>query len=347
MKRSIVIMLLAFAAITKGQDAHFSQFFNQPLLLNPAQTGVMPEDFRAALIHRNQWQGINSTFESSAFSLDMNFKEGFLNKDRIGVGVVFLNDELGEGAFRNFGALLSMSYYRVLDYHKRHHLSIGVQGGYFNKSMDYSSSYFESQYDGFILDKGMPSGESLENTQLNQFSVQAGAYWYFRASDRLTIDAGASFFQINTPEETFATTVDSLSYNPLSMRTVGHVGAEWLFANHFILYPKVLFMNQANARNIYGGALIGYELNMKHQPEIQVGAFHRYEDATTLMVGGKYKNAKVMFSYDITQSGLTQTQGIEGAGPSRSLGAWEISLMWKGMLSRPLPEKYTVPCGIF
>lgn len=47
---------LLFANNAFAQDLHFSQFFNAPLLTNPANTGFIPEgDYRIGFNIRNQW----------------------------------------------------------------------------------------------------------------------------------------------------------------------------------------------------------------------------------------------------------------------------------------------------
>jgi len=44
-----------------SQDLHFSQFFNSPLLTNPANTGFIPEgDYRLGVNYRNQWASISA-----------------------------------------------------------------------------------------------------------------------------------------------------------------------------------------------------------------------------------------------------------------------------------------------
>ena len=42
-----------------AQDLHFSQFFNNPLLTNPANTGFIPDaDYRLGASYRNQYSNI-------------------------------------------------------------------------------------------------------------------------------------------------------------------------------------------------------------------------------------------------------------------------------------------------
>ena len=52
----IVVTCLLFAVMARAQSIHFSQYYNAPLLLNPANTALLPEnDFRIGMNYRNQW----------------------------------------------------------------------------------------------------------------------------------------------------------------------------------------------------------------------------------------------------------------------------------------------------
>ena len=54
-KTFIVITLCIFQYSSNAQDLHFSQYFNSPLLINPANTGFAPDvDWRVGLNYRNQ-----------------------------------------------------------------------------------------------------------------------------------------------------------------------------------------------------------------------------------------------------------------------------------------------------
>ncbi|MBL8010233.1 MAG: type IX secretion system membrane protein PorP/SprF, partial [Flavobacteriales bacterium] len=54
-----------------AQDVHFSQFFDAPLVLNPAVAGDIEGDQRVALFHRTQWQSVGSPFRTHALSYDL------------------------------------------------------------------------------------------------------------------------------------------------------------------------------------------------------------------------------------------------------------------------------------
>ena len=53
-----------------AQSIHFSQYYNAPMLLNPANTALMPEnDYRLGINYRNQWASIPVPYNTfSAFA---------------------------------------------------------------------------------------------------------------------------------------------------------------------------------------------------------------------------------------------------------------------------------------
>src|SRR5678815_5007499 len=56
---SACALVLAPCAFT--QDLHFSQFYNSPLITNPANTGFIPDgDFRLGINYRNQWASVTA-----------------------------------------------------------------------------------------------------------------------------------------------------------------------------------------------------------------------------------------------------------------------------------------------
>ena len=69
MKFGIAAGLLAIAQLTgshaSAQGLHFSQYYNAPMLQNPANTGLMSDyDYRVGANYRNQWSAVPSPYKS-------------------------------------------------------------------------------------------------------------------------------------------------------------------------------------------------------------------------------------------------------------------------------------------
>ena len=60
-KRHFILVFFSIISFQNinSQDLHFSQFFNSPLLTNPANTGFIPGgDYRVGMNYRNQWSSV-------------------------------------------------------------------------------------------------------------------------------------------------------------------------------------------------------------------------------------------------------------------------------------------------
>ena len=47
MKKTVIIFYFLMSLLAQGQDVHFSQFYNSPLTINPANVGAFNGDIRA------------------------------------------------------------------------------------------------------------------------------------------------------------------------------------------------------------------------------------------------------------------------------------------------------------
>src|SRR5687767_1011647 len=90
----VTLMILMFMpTATIGQDARFSQYFNNPVLLNSAYAGNGIEHVRITAIYRNQWAGMGTPFTTQGLSVDKVV-------NRIGIGAVITRNGAGDAAMR-------------------------------------------------------------------------------------------------------------------------------------------------------------------------------------------------------------------------------------------------------
>ena len=65
-----IIALMMLGLQIRGQDLHFSQFYNNPLNLNPGLTGVFQADQRFAGSYRNQWRAVPVSYTTFSATYD-------------------------------------------------------------------------------------------------------------------------------------------------------------------------------------------------------------------------------------------------------------------------------------
>jgi type IX secretion system PorP/SprF family membrane protein len=122
MYRVVLILLTFFAFCTITLQAQidplYAQYLNNPLVINPAYTGLNKE-FNASISFRKQWAGfdgspttINATVHTSLFD------------NRMGAGLIIVSDQIGE--YTNTLAMGTYSYKIQMD---RTIISFGLQAG--------------------------------------------------------------------------------------------------------------------------------------------------------------------------------------------------------------------------
>src|SRR5689334_24834560 len=97
------VVVLLSAKISNAQDVEFSQFYANPVYLNPAFAGAMRCP-RVVLNYRNQWPGINNAYNTYNGSYDQHVD--FLHG---GIGIMVTSDKAGDGSLKtnNFSAVYS------------------------------------------------------------------------------------------------------------------------------------------------------------------------------------------------------------------------------------------------
>ncbi len=343
-----IILFISVNLISIGQDIHFSQFFNTPLVTNPALTGFMKQDFRLNAIYRDQWRQANATFSTIAFGGDVNLSPPAIKGDKIGVGLLVFRDQMGSETFTNNSFYGSLSYIKTLDTQKRHKLSLGAQFGMVQKRVDYSSFYFGSQIIDYQVTPSAASGENGITNSFSYFNMNAGLFYSYRLTPSTDIHAGISFFNLLKPKENFADATFENDLNKLKNRGLIQIGARQLLIHRLYLRPEIMLMTQTRARNINMGAMLEYSLtpNPDHIL-LQAGVSTRFQDALILYGGLKYHNLHIGISYDATQSSLLDIRDSPEVKEHARIGAFEIVLTYYGFLKRALPYQHTVPCKFF
>ena len=89
MKR--IYYLLIFVCLSQSafvQDMHWSQFNDNPIFQNPANSGKFQGDYRFHANYKDQWRSVTVPFTTLSLSADTRFEK----KKEIGLGLLFVND---------------------------------------------------------------------------------------------------------------------------------------------------------------------------------------------------------------------------------------------------------------
>lgn len=320
-KKIIAIALLLFAAnYGRGQDLHFSQFFNSPLTTNPANTGFIPDaDYRVGVHFRNQWSSILAApYKTVSLYADAQVFRNRFENGWLGLGGVILTDEAGSGGLKSTKIYGSVAYHQMLGNSSL--LSAGFNVGWVNKRIDQTKLKFPDQFDGKFFDGSLGTSVVLANNNTSYFDLQAGLNYAYFPNEKTYINAGYSIQHVNRPTETFFDR--SLDSNSISMRHIFFLNALLKVDDRVIINPNIYYTNQAKSSSFMLGLNANYNLSGAGDKQLIAGLYYRTGDAIIPMVGFELKHIRFTFSYDVTTSGLSNFNNAQGAQ--------EFNLMKKG-----------------
>lgn len=299
MKRIFAILSCLFVfASANAQDPAFTQFYANPLYLNPAMAGSHGCP-RFALNYRNEWPQLSGNYVTYSASYDQYFKN-----ISGGFGVLATHDQQGQGTINT--SMLGLIYSYHLTLNRKWKMLFGARASWYQKFLDWDKLTFGDMIDprrGFIYSTGdVPRG---------------GSRGFFDASAGMVIFnkhffAGFAAHHLNTPNESMI-----IGESKLPMRFTGHMGAEIplgarsKYANSTSIMPNIIYQYQNGFQELNIGTYIKYG-------SFNFGAWYRNRDAFILTLGINTGKFKLGYSYDVTVSKLNN--GVSGGSHEISLG---------------------------
>ncbi|MEM6723162.1 MAG: PorP/SprF family type IX secretion system membrane protein [Bacteroidota bacterium] len=308
----VLLIGLWITGTTTAQDAHFSQFYNTPLWLNPALTGVMNHDMRFIANYRNQWATIGEPFQTAALSVDANILAGFSEDDFFGVGLFIMNDMAGDSEFRDLQAQLSASYSKSLGPDQNIYISFGGKIGFGQRRLNLAALTFDSQFNGDVLDPFLPSGELINGGNVSYLDASAGLSFFIVPTEGSSVLFGGSISHLNEPEVGFL----EGGTDKLFRRYSAHISAEVPASDQFTLIPQAIMLAQGPTVQVNMGLLARYHFGERDEPwtaAVTFGTTHRFNDAQVVLLRYDYGPLGISASYDVNISTLNEaTNGVGG-----------------------------------
>lgn len=318
-----VIFAVCFSLNVFSQDIHFSQFYASPLTLNPAMTGNLNGNYRLTAIYRNQYATIPAPYNTFAVSADMSILRNSLGGDHAGVGISAYNDVAGDGDLSNTSIFVSAAYHKGFDRFKRHNISVGIQTGFTQKSLQFQQLEFGTQLTDNGFDPLLPNGEPVQDQSFGYFDVNIGAMYTGRFVEGISGYGGVTFHHFAQPKESFLGTD-----NRLGSRIVLHGGGEIFINNSLSVSPSAIFMQQTGARELTIGSAVSYHFLNGSQngkrTSLFTGIWSRVWHEVIFVGGIDFKDLRFGISYDLTVSDLRNANAFQGG--------FEVSLAYIGSL---------------
>jgi type IX secretion system PorP/SprF family membrane protein len=292
----LLICLMLISSMSSAQDPHFSQFFSNPLALNPAFTGSAGCS-RITSSFRDQWPNISGTYISSSISYDQ-----YVEPMRSSLGFRYIYDNAGKGTLQTHMADLTYAF--PIKIKEDMVITPAVNVGMGLKTLDWEKLTFPDQIShdhGFVFDTTTAPGN------LNKYNFNIGMGLLF---SRKNLVIGLAADHLNQPDVGF------LSTSRMPIKFAFHASYQFNIKEIASITPTLIFLQQSMFEQIAPALLarIWY---------IKLGAATRFSihnmDCVIGMIGFQNKWMSIGYSYDYTVSKLTNNTG----------GAHEISAMFK------------------
>jgi len=300
-KRKFFFLLfpVLFQGLTSfGQDAHFSQFYANPLYLNPAFTGTVNCP-RFAINFRDQYPAIPRNYMAFSGSYDQH-----INALHGGIGALFSADIAGAGIMQTYSAGIIYNY--RLHVSHQFNLQFAMQTNFLHTSLNWQNFEFASEIIPVYISETLPTDYyKSSNSQIDGALGFVGytSHLYFGLAVHHLFPVQMGFRMLNIPKYM------------LGIKWTAHIGGEIPISKKLkdednygdiSLYPNVLFTSQKQFHYLHEG------FYFKFYP-FTIGTWIRHTfknlDAIIVSCGVEYKILRIGYSYDFTVSKLERTGG--------------------------------------
>lgn len=300
--------LLGFTTDAHCQDPTFSQFYSNPLYLNPALAGT-GDCSRIMFNYRNQWPSMPGNFVTYNASADH-----YVNALSGGIGIIFTADNAANGIMNTTRLSAIYAYHLKLSYNVS--LNAGFNATYHQQKIKSNDLIYRDMIDPVsgAINPGNTGEVPIDNTSVSAADFNLGLalgiqekYFIGFAVDHVS-QPTLNFYENST---------DNLLYRKYTV----HAGARINLSSSnyrqgedgWFINPNILYQQQQNAKQLNFG------FSVEKSP-LYAGFWYRHTfenpDGMIFLLGIKQKRFKFGYSYDLT---LSKLKGATG-------GAHELSL---------------------
>lgn len=313
LRTGIIKWVLLFCNVcSHAQDLQFTQFYANPLYLNPAFAG---SDYcpRMCLNYRNQWPNLSGTYVSYSASYDR-----FIQVMAGGFGLLVTTDDQARGTLKTTTASLIYAY--QLKVNRKFSVNFGLQATYFQKLLDRTKLHFGDMIDprrGFVWNTNeIVPAQIKRNADFSAGILGYSKHYFF----------GVAANHLTQPDEGLL----GVSKLPAKFTVHGGIILELEKGASSYISPNILFQAQQKFTQL--------NLGMYYKRDAFVaGLWYRNKDAVIALVGVQNKFIKVGYSYDVTISKLA----------GNTAGSHEISLQLNMACKKKGPKYRLVTCPSF
>lgn len=334
-----VICLSLSVFVIQAQDIHFSQFFETPLLRNPALAGIFSGDVRLQTVYRNQWNSVTVPYQTT--SINTEFKKPIgRGDDFITFGGQLLYDRAGTAVLTATHVLPAFNYHKSLSADRNMYLSLGFMGGMVQRRIDRSKITTNSQFDGTSYNPNLADGETFPRPSYTYMDGSVGMTFNSQVgqNEDNNIYIGLAYHHFNKAKKISFYSSTTAEMMPKWVASAG-VRMNMTDYSFFTMYAD--FSKQGPHTETIAGVLYSQKLDDMEAPRyiIHGGAFMRLKDAIIPTAKLDFLPMSVSVSYDINLSQLRAA--------SQGRGGFEFALTYQKFFDRHNTSKEAVRCPKF
>ncbi len=338
-KKISIITLVMCSYAASGQDVHFSQFFEAPLLRNPSLAGLFHGDLRVQGVYRSQWQSVTTPYKTGSFDIEYKKPVG-RGDDFLTIGGQVLYDKAGTTNFTTINLLPALNYHKAMSTDRNKYLSLGFMAGLVQRRLDRTKMITNNHFDGNGYNPALGDGETFTNTNYSYLDASVGMSYNSSIGEREydNFFVGLAYHHFNRPKNSFYKNPE-IELNP---KWVASAGVRFTMNETSFFTLQSDFSKQGTNQETILGALYSYKLGDDYEnPKyiVSFGGFLRLKDALIPVVKLEFAPFAIGFSYDVNVSQLKTA--------SQSRGGAELSISFRQFFDRDNTTRNAVMCPRF
>ena len=319
----LLFYLLINSFALHAQDFTFSQFYEQPLLRNPALAGLFTGDLRVSMSYRDQWGSVTVPFRTTSLNIEHKIPIGS-KQDLITIASQMSVDAAGDIRLKRTQFLPSISFHKSLSEEKDTYLTAAFQAGPISSQFDASQLKMGDQYQGGSYDPSNATMQPIRNNGYSYWDVNAGLSFSSNINEKTNFYLAVGMSHITNPVIKSVTGTVNGFLSPKISFNAG-INAPSGERGHIMAFTD--FMTQNQNRQILSGIMYGINIidYDNGDPDIfYFGTFMRWGDALIPVIKMGFNHMSVGISYDINISQLKVV--------SNWRGGLELSLVYRDFL---------------
>lgn len=337
---------MQMCADAMAQDVGFSQFYDQPLLRNPALAGIFTGDIRFTASYRNQWQSVTVPYRTFGLSSEIKFPMQVMGRDlTLTTGLQLLRDVAGTSEFSTTQVMPALNL--SIPVSENSFLSVGFMGGLMQQRFDPSKLVLNDQFvtnsDGSFT--VLPfSGQVFTNTSVNYFDLSTGLTYSTSFNENVDFYLGAALFHVNNPKVGYVEDKQIILNKKFAINAglsarVSDKDEVIIYGDYFGQHKKDF--EYVGISSLQAGLLLRHDLSFYEDDDkgITAGVLYRLDDAIIPVIQLHLNKFTIGTSYDINISKLSVA--------SQSRGGFEVTLSFKSLFQNRQGDLRSVICPQF